>query len=155
METENDTPCSSISSSTKSVITAQNARALVTCVECRKPRVLYSKQKLSQRQELTLALTLSEYDYTCGAPVLPPNHSLAKFIQIRTEMSCISPIEVSYYSSGIGRGDLCAHCATEDSQCNMDLKKKYKTVLPLCGNCQVVGKKISCIAHMANKSEVV
>lgn len=92
---------------------------------------------------------LSEYDYTCGAPVLPPNHNLAIFIQIRTEMSCISPIEVPHYSSGIGRGDLCAHCATEDSQCNMDLKKKYKTVLPL------LEKKISCIAHMANKSEVV
>lgn len=59
METENDTPCSSISSSTNSVITAQNARALVTCVECRKPRVLYSKQKLSQRQQVTPALTLS------------------------------------------------------------------------------------------------
>lgn len=41
---------------------------------------------------------------------------------------------------GIGRGDLCTYCATDDSQSNLDLKKKYKTVLPLCGSCQVVGK---------------
>lgn len=142
METENDSPSSlGIPRCSNSVITAQNARALVNCVECTKPRVLYSKQKLSQRQEVTLALSLSEYDYTCGGPVLSPNNSLAKCIQIRTEISCISPIEVPYYSSGIGRGDLCAYCATEDSQCNMELKKKYKTVLPLCGRCKAVGKK--------------
>lgn len=39
-----------------------------------------------------------------------------------------------------------------DSQCNLDWKKKYKTVLPLCGSCQVVEKNILCIAHIKNKS---
>lgn len=57
-------------------------------------------------------------------------------------MNCIFFIEVLYYLSGIGRGDLCVYCVIEDSQCNMDLKKKYKIVLLLCGNCWMVGKKI-------------
>ena len=44
----------------------QNARFLVTCVECRKPRVLYSLHKLSERQKVSLVVSMSEYDYTCG-----------------------------------------------------------------------------------------
>lgn len=36
----------------------QNARFLVTCVECGKPRVLYSSQRLSERQKVSLVTTM-------------------------------------------------------------------------------------------------
>jgi hypothetical protein len=54
-------------------LSTQNARALATCVECRKPRVVYSKSKLSQRIEVLLATCLSEYEYSRGAPLIPPS----------------------------------------------------------------------------------
>ena len=53
----------------------QHARATATCVECRKPRVVYSRLRLSQRQEVLLATSLSESDYTCGAFLFPPSSS--------------------------------------------------------------------------------
>ena len=48
-----------------------HARATVSCVECRKPRVLYSRFKLTDRQLTSLVMLLSGYDYTCGAPITP------------------------------------------------------------------------------------
>ncbi|XP_052813249.1 uncharacterized protein LOC128240590 [Mya arenaria] len=39
-----------------SLCSVQNARAVVSCSECRKPRVIYSKHKLSERQKMSLVL---------------------------------------------------------------------------------------------------
>lgn len=49
----------------------------MTCVECRKPRCVYSRKQLSSREERTLNRLLERYLYTCGS-VIPPdgiNHS--------------------------------------------------------------------------------
>ncbi len=54
-----------------SLYTAQNARTSVNCIECQKPRVVYSKSKVTERQTTQCALMMSEYDYTCGAPICP------------------------------------------------------------------------------------
>ena len=56
--------------------TIQHARAIVNCTECDKPRVVYSMTRLSERENITLALSLSEYVYTCGGPILPPTSSM-------------------------------------------------------------------------------
>ena len=121
--------------------TAQHARASIQCVECRKPRVIYSKQKLSERHNLSLTLALSEHEYSCGAPILPPNSSLLKSVQCRSGLACSLPVEVAYYSSNIGRLDICAHCGSEEAVVDLELKKKFKTVLPLCGVCDDTGLK--------------
>lgn len=44
----------------------QNSRFICICSECRKPRVIYSRHKLTDRQKLTLAISISEHEYTCG-----------------------------------------------------------------------------------------
>ncbi|XP_014676567.1 PREDICTED: uncharacterized protein LOC106816458 [Priapulus caudatus] len=124
-----------------SLYTAQNARATVYCTECRKPRVIYSKQRLSQRHKLTLTLVMSEYDYTCGAPLLPPTCSISKTVMCRTGISCGCPVENPYYTSAIGRLDICAFCAAEEAEVNAEMKKKFKTVLPLCADCCEEGRK--------------
>ena len=56
-----------------SVFTAQNARYTTTCTECEKPRLIYGKSKLTERQEVQLAILLSDFEYTCGSPVTPPS----------------------------------------------------------------------------------
>ena len=48
-------------------MSAQNARATAICVECTKPRVVYSQVKLNQRKEMSLAAALSEYEYSCSS----------------------------------------------------------------------------------------
>lgn len=37
-------------------LTAQHARGVIKCAECRKPRLYYSKLRLSGRQELPIAI---------------------------------------------------------------------------------------------------
>ncbi|MGH0130636.1 UNVERIFIED_CONTAM: hypothetical protein FKN15_045251 [Acipenser sinensis] len=44
----------------------------ISCEECCKARVLYIKHRL----ETAAACVLSEAEYTCGAPFVPPGHIL-------------------------------------------------------------------------------
>ncbi|XP_033753308.1 uncharacterized protein LOC117336780 [Pecten maximus] len=114
---------------------AQTARSSVTCVECRKPRVVYSKLKFSGRQELQLAELMSEYIYTCGSPLTPPGHGLHGKALVRMTLTCANPIEVPFYSASLGRLDLCYYCGGCDGEVDQELKKQYKTVLPVCLEC--------------------
>lgn len=120
--------------------TTQNVRAIVSCVECCKPRAIYSRHKLTDRQLLSVVLATSEFDYTCGSPLLPPQNNLYKTVMCRSNMTCSFPVELQYYSSGLGRNDICCLCADEDAEVDQELKKTYKTVLPLCDNCKNQGK---------------
>ena len=134
------------STNTSPVVTAQfapstmtstlNARFLITCVECRKPRVMYSLHKLTERQKVSLVTSMSEYDYTCGAPVLPPSNTLHSKVMVRAFLTCSMPVEIPYYGSELGKKDICAHCVAEEAEIDQELKKKYKTVLPICIACE-------------------
>ena len=68
--------------------TTQNARTIVTCTECRKPRMIYSHQKLSERQKISVTITVSEFDYTCGAPLLTPSNTSYKKVICRSTLHC-------------------------------------------------------------------
>ena len=118
---------------------AQNARATVSCVECRKMRVIYFRNRLRQRQQLSIALALSEYEYTCGSHFFPPStpKTLRENIRCRPNLQCTMPVEVPCYGGeNLGRKDLCAHCGTEGGVTDADLRKKYKPVLPICTDCR-------------------
>ena len=59
---------SNSTSSSKNVgMSAQTARAVVHCVECRKPRVVYAKTKIDIRHKMMLARNISSFELTCGA----------------------------------------------------------------------------------------
>ena len=124
-------------------MSAQTARAVVVCIECRKPRVIYSKNRLSERQKVLLAVTLSEFEYSCGSALFPPSVSanLKQSMCLRPNLQCILSVEISYYGSELGiRKDICAFCGIEEAFTNADLKQQYKTVLPLCDECKAEGK---------------
>ena len=122
-----------------SLCTTQNARSTVTCTECRKPRVLYSKFKLTERQKVSLAIILSEFEYSCGAPITPPGHSLHGKVLTRSNLSCASLLEIPLYGSGLCRKDLCSHCGSAGGTECQNLKGKFRTVLPLCEDCRNQG----------------
>ena len=90
---------------------------------------------------MTLILALSEFEYTCGAPVLPPNSSLAKTVMCKDNLGCATHVEIPYYGSSIGRLDICAHCGVPEALVNTDLKKRFKTVLPICDDCVSQGRE--------------
>lgn len=118
----------------------QNARAIVECVECRKPRVVYSHHKLTERQIMSFTISISEYEYTCGSPLLPPTNSMSKKVMSRLNINCDSHVELAYYGSGLGQVDICSVCAEPEADTNAELKKQYKTVLPLCKTCEGNGR---------------
>lgn len=115
---------------------AQHARTTVDCIECGKPRVLYSKHALSERQQVSVAIAVSECEYTCGAQPLNPI-GIGKIVKCRSHMGCATPVELSYYT--IGRADKCAWCGADEGAVDADLKKKFKTVLPICPDCVSTG----------------
>ena len=94
----------------------------------------------NERQKLTLIMYLSEIYYTCGSEILPYNHALYSKVRVRDNLMCNQEIEFPYYSAEVGRKDLCAYCAMEGIQ-DVNLKKVYKVVLPLCISCMAAGKK--------------
>ena len=71
MTTENDCPSLKTSGKKSHGIpfspSAQTARLLVMCSECLKPRVIYSKQKLTIWEEHALERTLDNILFTCGS----------------------------------------------------------------------------------------
>jgi len=119
-------------------LSSQNARAVAICVECRKPRVVYSKTKLNQRKEVALAMFLREYEFSCGAHLFPPSAALSemkKIVVTRPFVQCATPVELCYYGAELGRKDLCAHCGDPGAETDAELKTLYKTVLPICQKC--------------------
>ncbi|KAH3864396.1 hypothetical protein DPMN_027413 [Dreissena polymorpha] len=92
----NDTSIESVADVPLSI---QNARAVAICVECRKPRVVYSKTKLNQRKEVALAMFLREYEFSCGAHLFPPSAALSemkKTVVTRPFVQCATPVELCY-----------------------------------------------------------
>jgi hypothetical protein len=132
---ENELPNFTSTPGFNKMYTAQHARMCMTCVECRKPRVIYGKHQLSEHQKISLVLEFSQYDYTCGSPILPPEHNLVNKVTVRPDLSCAQPMEIPYYSSNLGRKDLCGICGTEESLSPLELKQQFKTVLPICNSC--------------------
>ncbi len=124
------------------LFTQQHARGVIQCLECGKSRVYYAKTALSSRHKLELAVQMSQYEFTCGSPLLPPDHPLAHTIQTRLALTCGDVLEISYYK--LGRADSCAYCGKTGGVVDQELKARFKTVMPLCVSCCNKGKKPVC-----------
>ena len=127
-----------------SSFTNARARACVICVECRKPRVIYSNYKLTERYQSALAVALSDFDYSCGAAVMPGSSSLRDKILVRSELRCATPIESQYYKLDSAQRDMCSYCTSGNATKPLDFTKKFRQVLPICKICLDNGKKPIC-----------
>ena len=70
-------------------------------------------------------------------------------------ITCQSPIEAPYYSSDIGRADLCSYCGGDGAQVDPELKKSYKTVFPICPTCTQQGHTPCCMRLYGNKKQLL
>ena len=117
--------------------TAKTVKQTVTCIDCEKPRVIYSATKLSAHENGILTRILGLYQYSCGSELqeLKPEDSdkapricaLLEKVFVKANLSCASPMEIPYYSSGVFP-PVCYHCGaqntdTEDGQ------------YPMCADC--------------------
>jgi hypothetical protein len=93
---------------------------------------------------MAIALSISEYDFTCGAPLADPNIDLLRKVEIRRNITCAHPVELPFYSAGgnlqVQTATICCYCASDDGIVDQSLKSKYKTVLPICKQCKDSGK---------------
>ncbi|WAR05667.1 hypothetical protein MAR_021036 [Mya arenaria] len=55
-------------------MTDQTARGVIHCCECNEPRLYYSRTKLTCKQNLLIAKCISEFTFTCGAPIAHPSY---------------------------------------------------------------------------------
>ena len=115
--------------------------------------MIYSKPALSSRERLSLSILLSEHDYTCGSAVTIPSSTLHGRVFVRLPLSCDDSVELPYYSSRVGRMDVCGHCGNGDATVDQSLKKDYKTVIPMCDTCKGRGLEHICSRPTRRKSK--
>lgn len=127
-----------------SALTAQNVRTTVTCRSCKKVRCIYAKRVLTVRETNEIRRIIRDFDYICGCIITPDTSFLCGTVFSRLELSCASPIEFMFYGAPKlnVRKDLCAHCAAPRSKVDEQLKREYKTVLPICDKCKGRGKEV-------------
>lgn len=81
----------------KIIIVSAKVRGYVICCECGKRRVIYSAKKLSVLEERAVTRVQEELLYTCGCPLFPGGN-LQDTILVKEGISCISPMEATYYA---------------------------------------------------------
>ena len=128
---------------TTNLFVSYKVRFVIKCSECTKPRPVFSHSVLTDRALVPIIGEVSEYVYTCGAPILPPQSKFYDTVAVSPDLKCGTPIQFPYYSSKYGRSDICCYCAAENCVFDniRDLRKKArcKTVLPMCEECKDKG----------------
>ena len=80
-------------------------RAVIHCVECRRPRCIFSARRPSSSDRAALEAFVANATYTCGDAL-----SMDTFI-VRKNLSCTDPVEAFYFLCCRSRGGICVWCA--------------------------------------------
>ena len=116
---------------------------LIMCSECLKPRVLYSKHKLTFDEEEAVQRSIQNLLFSCGSNLkelqveMHPTYknsmiNLFERVFVRENITCDDYIEIPYYSSEKFE-DICICCACKVSDL---VEGQY----PLCLECKQQGK---------------
>ena len=77
---------------------AEKVRMFVSCAECGKRRVVYSKAKLNSKEMGMVSLVEEDLLYVCGNSLFPSSHPRHSEIVTREGINCQAFIETQYYS---------------------------------------------------------
>ena len=103
---------------TPSAQTAKNVGFFVRCEECDKPRLIFAKNKLKERELNLLKRMLNEIVYTCGATFseydTEAEDCILYKVFVKANLSCGQKVEVSFYSCEIFKA-VCIHCGCVDN----------------------------------------
>ena len=131
------------------MLIGQNVRDVIKCSSCKKPRAIYCKRVLTNR-EIKEVKRIKTFDYVCGALITPDVSFLAGEVFTRLQLTCRSPIKWAYYSYPKARKDSCCYCS-RSGIVDQETKKSFKTVLPMCDNCKTNNKKVLARGPLASK----
>ena len=126
-----------------STLTPQNVRDIINCSMCKKPRCIYANRTLTNREMNEVKRIIKKFDYICGCVISPDSSFLRGTIFSRLELHCKAPIEAMFYGAPkiTKRKDMCAYCAKKECSPDKELKKRFKTVVPICDQCKAKGRK--------------
>jgi len=121
---------------------ASNVRGIIHCMECRRPRCIFSINKPLASDALA-AFMATAANYTCGTAL-----SVDGFV-VRENLDCTAPVETVYYLCSRVRGGMqfehvCVWCAKDPVQsphvdkADLDVREG-KEPLPLCKLCHERG----------------
>ena len=76
--------------------------------------------------------------------ITPDVSSLSGTVFTRLEVTCNSPVEWAYYGTQMKgvKKDIRAYCVKDGTEIDAELKKCFKTVLPVCGLCKDLKKPL-------------
>ena len=113
---------------------ASNTNLRIVCTYCNKPRLVYSKNKVSDHYTNKFRKNLSDLQFVCGTTVselVGPDQF--KDLYIRANLQCRDPVETIYFN--VGYIPCCTHCG---SKRNLNIgNNEY----PMCAVCKA-SKKI-------------
>ena len=124
----------------KTLLQGAKIRDFVKCVECQKPRCVYSASKLNFTDQLAFR-KVKEGDiglqYTCGSCLFPQDSKYYDTLVVRESLTCTSSMETGYYASKMSAfKPVCFHCGIGDDLADDDnlknLKRTYSVVRPIC-----------------------
>ena len=114
---ENPTKCNHGMQFTPTVQTALKVGITVKCSECCKLCVIYAKIKLTNAN-MVMKHIFNKFQYVCGTvfhnmPIDERNRDtlILELLHCRENLSCMSPIEIPYYSCKIFL-KICYHCGS-------------------------------------------
>ncbi|CAG8790649.1 7448_t:CDS:2, partial [Racocetra persica] len=101
-----------------------------------------SNSALTENEEIQLQAALDGLCYTCGSQLLPEDHELSKYLSVRLNITCNSPIEATYFSWRLKKLDIYYWCGESENliEPSDKLKAEWKTIYPLCAFCKENGK---------------
>ena len=111
---------------------ANNVTLVLQCHECEKWRLIYSNNRLSPQERSELSLILESVQYSCGSAlqdIIEHNDgSVLQKVFTRTNLTCLSSIEIPYYSTN-AHETLCFHCGSKETiKYTMILKTNTQSV---------------------------
>lgn len=136
--------------------TTKTVKMTINCIDCDKPRVIYSASKLNNEKLALLQRILSLYQYSCGSCLqelktdditrAPTVNALLDEVYVRGNITCDTNIEVPYYSSGCFL-DICYYCAIDSGLI------REAGQYPVCQACTAKSALFKRKRNVANKKQ--
>ena len=116
--------------------TAKNVGMIIKCSECKKPRLMFSKNKLKGNDYSALKRILSGLEYFCGSSFKEflgdkdnSDGTIFEKVFVKENLSCSSNIELPYFSCD-NLKPICIYCGTGKNVI------KSITFYPKCAKCK-------------------
>ena len=106
----------------------KNTGLTLTCYQCERPRVIYSKKKVLPSIIKKFKRETNDLLFTCGTTIEEIVHKPEDYdFYVRGNLTCQVPVESLYYSANYE--ECCAHCGTTRKL------RKSKEAYPICATC--------------------